>query len=172
MPELVMQSTPPLNPLLPSLYAVPLDDPPSPLGLPSTTAQGGVQSVAVPPIIDPGAWEDFPVFRETFLMYVTEPAYNAALRETGEFLFTMLLEQYGNWPAWTESSTRIELRAALADLRHVQGFLVSVGQEHRLSSLSSEDSALSQAAARIAVELGELADQIEHDLATGQRDAQ
>jgi hypothetical protein len=151
MPELATQCTPP----------------PIPPGLPLMEPQ---EPPAIPPIIDPASWEDFPVFRETFLMYITEPAYNAALRKTGEFLFAMLLEQYGNWPTWAESSTRTELRAALADLRHVQGFLSGVGREHRLSSLSSEDTALSQAAARVAVEVGNLADRIERELVTGQRE--
>ena len=80
----------------------------------------------------------------------------------------MVLENYENWPAWTESSTRTELRAAIADLRHLQGFLGSVGREHRLSSLSSEDTALSQSASRVAIEVGKLADRIERELATGQ----
>ncbi len=84
----------------------------------------------------------------------------------------MVLEHYGNWPSWTESPTRTELRAALADLRHLQGFLTSVGREHRLSSLSSEDATLSQSAARVAVEVGKLADRIERELVTGQRDVQ
>jgi len=127
---------------------------------------------AAPPIIDPAAWEDFPVFRETFLMHVTEPVYNAALRKAGEFLFTMLLEHYGNLPAWAESPTRIELRAALGDLRHLEGFLGSVGREHRLSSLSSEDTVLSQSAARVAVDVGKLADRIERELVTGRGEVQ
>lgn len=91
-------------------------------------------------------------------MYVTEPAYNAALRKTEEFLFAMILEPYGSWL----------LRAAVADLRHLEGFLGSVGREHRLSSLSSEDTALSQSAARIAVEVGKLEDQIEHEVSARQ----
>lgn len=151
MPELITQSTPP----------------PIPPGLPPI---GPEERPAILPIIDPTDWEDFPVFRETFLMYVTEAPYNAALRTAGEFLFTMVLEHYGNWPAWTESPTRTELRAAIADLRHLEGFLGSVGREHRLSSLSAEDTALSQSAARVAVEVGKLADRIEHELATGQRE--
>jgi hypothetical protein len=167
MPELVAQFTPTPNPLPPSLYAALSDDPPALLAPPTPTVQGSVQCVAVPPIIDPTSWETFPIFRETFLMYVTEPEHNAALRKTGEFLFTMVLEQYGNWPSWTESPTRTELRAAVADLRHLQGFLASVGREHRLSSLSSEDTALSRSAARTAVEVGKLADRIEREL-TGQ----
>ncbi len=157
MPELVVQCTP--APELPHLQP----------GLPLIEPE---ELPAVPPVIDPAAWEDFPVFRETFLMYVTEPAYNTALRRTGEFLFTMLLEHYGNWSAWTESSTRTELRAAVADLRHLEGFLGSIGREHRLSSLSSEDTALSRAAARVAVDVGKLADRIEHELVTGQGEVQ
>jgi hypothetical protein len=172
MPELTTHSTPISNPLPPSLLAVPPHDPTSPSAPPPATAQGGNHGVAAPPIIDPASWEDYPIFRESFLMYITEPKHNAALRTAGDFLFTMVLEQNGNWPSWTESSTRTELRAALADLRHLQGFLTSVGREHRLSSLSLEDTTLSQSAARIAVEVGKLASRIEHELATGQRDVQ
>ena len=105
-------------------------------------------------------------------MYVTEPEHNAALRKAGDFLFTMVLEHYGNWPPWKESPTRTELLAAVADLRHLQGFLGSVGREHRLSSLSSEDTALSQSAGHVAVEVGKLADRIERELVKGQRDVQ
>jgi hypothetical protein len=158
MPELAPHSTPFPNSLPPSLLAIPLDDPPSSPSSPPATTQSGGQGSAIPLIIDPAAWEDYPVFRESFLMYVTEPKHNAALRAAGEFLFTMVLEHYGNWPSWTESPTRTELRAAVADMRHLEGFIGSVGREHRLSSLSSEDTALSQSAARVAVEVGKLAD--------------
>jgi len=97
-------------------------------------------------------------------MYITEPAYNAALRKTGEFLFTMLLEHYGNWPAWMESPTRTELRAAVADLRHLQGFLASVGQERKLSSLDAEDAFLSNLAAKLSPQVGQIAGWIEQEL--------
>ena len=43
---------------------------------------------AVPATIDPAAWEDFPVFRESFLMYISEPAFNASLRTAAEHFFT------------------------------------------------------------------------------------
>ena len=169
LPRLV--TTPIFNPLPTSLYTVPSDDPPVSSAPPFATAENDFHA-ATPPIIDPDAWEDFPVFRETFLMYISEPAYNTALRKTGEFLFTMILECYGNWPVLTEGTTRTELRAALGDLRHLEGFLGSVGREHRVSSLSSEDTALSQSAAGVAVEVGKLADRIEHELTTGQRGLQ
>jgi hypothetical protein len=53
----------------------------------------------------------------------------------------------------------------VADLRHLQGFLGAVGQEHVLSSLDSRDSALSQFALRQAFEVEAIADRIEGELA-------
>jgi hypothetical protein len=63
-----------------------------------------------------------------------------------------------------EGETRAELRAALADLRHLEGFLASVGREHRVSSLSSADEALSEFAERQTLELSRIADGIEEAL--------
>jgi hypothetical protein len=122
---------------------------------------------AVPATIDPSAWEDFPVFRESFLMYVSEPSFNVALRTAGEHFFTMLLESYQRWPAWQESSTKTELRAAVADMRHLQGFLASVGQERRLSSLDPGDAKLSKHASQVARLLKQVADTLERKLAKG-----
>ena len=119
---------------------------------------------AVPPVIDPATWEDFPAFRETFLMYVTPPGYAAAIRKAGEMLYSLLLDSPAAWPGWPESSTRTEMRAAVADLRHLQGFLRSVGDERRLSSLDAEDAFLSNLAAKLAPQLGKLAGWIEHEL--------
>jgi hypothetical protein len=119
---------------------------------------------AVPPVIDPASWEDFPVFRETFLMYITPPGYAAALRKVGEMLFSVILESYDPWPGWPESSTRTELRAAVADLRHLQGFLASVGQERKLSSLNAEDAFLSNLAAKLSPQVGRIAGWIEQEL--------
>jgi hypothetical protein len=47
---------------------------------------------------------------------------------------------------------RAELAAALADLRHLQGFLSSVGREHEVSSLSDANDALSIFAGELAAE--------------------
>jgi DNA-binding SARP family transcriptional activator len=77
----------------------------------------------------------------------------------------MLLECYGDWPAWPESSTRTELRAAVADLRHLQGFLASVGQERQTCSLSPGDIRLSRFASGAARILNRLAGSIERKLA-------
>ncbi|HTG34745.1 MAG TPA: hypothetical protein VLB76_17630 [Thermoanaerobaculia bacterium] len=119
----------------------------------------------VPPVIAPTAWEDFPAFRETFLMYVTPPGYSAALRAMGEMLYSLLLDSPAEWPGWAESSTRTEMRAAVADLRHIQGFLASVGRERETSSLDSEDAYLSQIAAKLSRQIGHAADGIDRELA-------
>lgn len=124
------------------------------------------QSTAAPiPRIDPSQWESHEGFRETLLRHFTEPKANATLRGLGDFLFTVSLEPPAGWPHHPEGETRSELRAALADLRHLQGFLSSVGQEHVLSSLSPGDEALSVFAAGQATEIGKLADRIEEELA-------
>jgi hypothetical protein len=120
---------------------------------------------AVPPVIDPATWEDFPAFRETFLMYVTPPGYAAAIRKAGEMLYSMLLDTPAEWPGWPESSTRTEMRAAVADLRHLQGFLASVGREREVSSLDPEDAYLSNLAAKLARQIGHAAAGIERELA-------
>jgi hypothetical protein len=121
--------------------------------------------VAAPPIFDPDSWEDFPVFRETFLMYVTPPGYSSALRQAGEMLYSLLLETPAEWPGWPESATRTELRAAAADLRHLEGFLAAVGTEHTVASLPVEDAFLSKMAAKLAPRLGGIAARIETKLA-------
>jgi hypothetical protein len=119
----------------------------------------------VPPVVDPTAWEDFPAFRETFLMYVTPAGYAAAIRKAGEMLYSLLLDTPAEWPGWPESSTRMEMRAAVADLRHLQGFLASVGREREVSSLDPEDAYLSNLAAKLARQIGHAADGIDRELA-------
>jgi hypothetical protein len=143
--------------------------PPVPPGIPpippETEPKGEPPLAATPPTIDPAAWEDFAVFRETFLMYLTPPGYAAALRTVGEMLHSMILEAFNPWPGWPESSTRTELRAALADLRHLEGFLGAVGREHVASSLTRPDDRLSRFAARQAAEVAKIAHRIEAELA-------
>ena len=118
----------------------------------------------VPPLIDPVAWEDFPVLRETFLMYFTEPPANTALRIFGRLFHELVLEYYHHWPSWPEGVTATELRAALADLRHLEGYLAAVGREHQDASLSESDTALSLLSSRLAGELSRVADEIEQAL--------
>jgi hypothetical protein len=122
---------------------------------------------AVPATIDPDAFEDYAVFRESFLMYISEPSFNASLRVAAEHFFTMMLESYDRWPAWQETSTRTEMRAAVADMRHLQGFLASIGLERRHSSLDAGDAKLSRHASRVARLLKQVGDTMERKLTKG-----
>lgn len=164
MPELTPQSTPPIPPqIFAAPTAGPPPDPPSNSRFPPPLPERPADL----PVIDPAEWENFPVFRESFLMYISEPLFNAALRVAAKRFFSMLLLTYQEWPAWRESSTRTELRAAVADLRHLQGFFASVGQERNLASLEPADAKLSKHASEVARLLKKVADTLERKLAKG-----
>ncbi len=152
MPELVPQS---------SAAPAPPPMPPGLLPIPPEVDR----SAPVPPVFQPAAWEDYPVFRETFMIYVSEPELNRAIRTAGDYFFGMLLECYGDWPEWPENSTRWELRAAVADLRHLSGFLASVGQARRVVHLSKGDARLARFASGMARVLCRIANAIECKLA-------
>lgn len=126
--------------------------------------RGKRAAVAPIPRIDPAEWEEHEGFRETLLLQVTEPKANRALRGFGAALFNMAVECASSWPHRPEVETRAELRAALADLRHLEGFLTALGQEHIVSSLEDEDATLSRFAARQAIAVGRIADRIEEEL--------
>ena len=75
---------------------------------PPSTGSTLPQAPAVPPLIEPSAWEDFPAFRETFLMYFTETPANSALRIFGRLFHELVLEYYHHWPNWPEGVTVTE----------------------------------------------------------------
>jgi hypothetical protein len=118
-----------------------------------------------PPAVDPFAWEDREGFRETLLLHFTRPGDADTLRRVGALLYESALECAGSWPEWPQSSTRMELRAAAADLRHLEGFLAAVGQEHAVASLPWQDARLSRFAGRQAAEVARIAHRIEQELA-------
>jgi hypothetical protein len=78
--------------------------PPAPPGLPLIPPEK--EQPSIPPIIDPARWEDFAVFRETFLLYFTEPPSNTALRIFGRLFHELVLEYYHHWPNWPEGLPR------------------------------------------------------------------
>lgn len=120
-------------------------------------------AVAVPPTINPAAWESFPTFRETFLLWFTRPEFNGALRQVGTLVFDMAIEVARGplLPDLPGSLTRAELAAAAGDLRHLQGFLTMVGQEQRDADGECESVRLSKLAAQLAVRIGTLAATLE-----------
>src|ERR1700709_805818 len=90
MPELTPQSTPPPDPLIPVHDAPPKDDPPA----------------SIPPIIEPKDFEEYPAFRETFLLFFTDVRANAAVRAFGKLFHELVLEFWGYWPDHPEGVFR------------------------------------------------------------------
>jgi hypothetical protein len=151
MPELTPQSTPSLPPSFfapfPSAGMPPDEFPPVP---------------AMPPRVDPSRWEDFPTFRETFLICVSDPRVNNTLRAFGKLLHELVLGAWEDWPPHREGIFRASLRATVADLRHVQG---SLTENTGPDSVADPDEAhLAALGAHVAKHLGELADSLELEL--------
>jgi hypothetical protein len=118
---------------------------------------------AFPPVIAPDDFEDFPAFRETFLLFFTDPSANATMRGLGRLLHEFVLEFWGMWPAHPGGMFPAELRAAVADLRHVQGSI----QEWTGPAFPREDAyeiRLAGISADVARELAKLADRLEAEL--------
>jgi hypothetical protein len=100
-----------------------------------------------PPVIRPEEFEDYPAFRETFLLFFSDVKANTTMRSFGLLFHELVLEFWGHWPAHREGMFPAELRAAVADLRHVQGCLqewtgpactVDSEYERRLSEVGAD----------------------------------
>lgn len=109
--------------------------------------------------------EGFETFRETFLLWVTDPTLNRALRVAGTALHDMVLEHSRYGPERPGLVSVWDLRAALGDLRHIQGFLASVGREPESSHLDPVETSLCATAAAEAQAVAAIADRIEQRLA-------
>ena len=118
---------------------------------------------AVPPIVDPEDFHDFEGFRETTLSLFTDPEHNAALRATGGLIFTMASEGDNDWPAEPEGNPRHQLRAAVADLRFLQGFLGALGRPMECAR-AGHDGHLARVALRLSAQVAEVADVLDREL--------
>lgn len=118
---------------------------------------------AIPPIIDPKGHEAFPTFRETFMVYVTDPTANAAIRGFGTVLYDFLLNSWGEWPKHPEGIFRADLRAVIADLRCAQGSLLELTGD-AFSPETPHEGHLASIGNQIAHEVGRLADRLESEL--------
>jgi hypothetical protein len=116
---------------------------------------------ARPQVHDPDDYDDTQGFRETMLLYVTEPAFNASLRFFAGMLYTMSLDYARWWPHLPGKQTVWEMEAALADLRHLEGFLARVEKEAEEHSGLSIDHELAALAGREVVLLRAIGDRIE-----------
>lgn len=117
-----------------------------------------------PSAVDPGRFEDFPTFRETFLSVFTEPTYNTALRVVGNLIFELALEYRGQWPDHPEGVIRSDLRALVADLRVIQGHLESLADPGNVSPNNAQEESHLAMAGRIATDVRHAADTLEQEL--------
>lgn len=125
--------------------------------------------VATPPLIVPARWEDFEGFRETTLAAITDPAANTAMRATGQLVYRMAVRH--DWPHPALDEVHHEARAALADLRFLEGYVRRhLGRAHEVADLPTREAMLSRACAPLADRLHEIADTLAALLAgTGER---
>ena len=126
----------------------------------------GKPSAAIPPIIDPEHFERFEGFRETTLAYFLDKEANVALRTVGQLLYTIVLEYWHHWPEEPEGSFRHGARAVIADMRHVQGYLVYMGREVEASTLEPFEAHLSRQCPALALRVKAVADSLEKELGT------
>jgi hypothetical protein len=133
--------------------------------LPDGTPPSGPDSpAAVPPILDPAAYERHEGLRETTLAYFTDPEDNAALRHLGQLLYGMALETIRFWPKEPEGIFFHQCRAAVADLRHLQGYLAMLDQQRREASLTEEEDRVSAVCGKLFPRVQKIADALEEAL--------
>jgi hypothetical protein len=142
---------------------MPSPPPSKPPVSPEMEPPGEQPAAAIPPIIDPARFGDYPALRETFLVYVADPTANATLRGLGELLFTLILEYWRYWPDHPEGLLRASLRAAIADLRCVQGFLL-VWADPETEYQSEHEEHLGKLGGEVAREVAKQADRLESEL--------
>ncbi len=118
-----------------------------------------------PPTIEPANWERFEGFCETFLLYFTHAPDNAALRVVATLLYDLCLESGGIlMPDHPEGWARAQVRAVLADLRFLQGFLASLTEEAEGAGLDAYQDHLYRFAGARSAALATVADEIEAQL--------
>jgi len=122
----------------------------------------GTQPAAGPPVIDPEDFHDFEGYRETTLSLITDPERNAAMRATGRLIYTMAAELSGD-PPEPEGNPRHQLRAAVADLRFLQGFLGMLGRPMECTREGHEGH-LARVALRLSGQVAEIAAVLDGEL--------
>lgn len=110
-------------------------------------------------------WEQWEGFRFTFLRHFPRPEDSDALRHIAQLLYDLVLESpHPDWPELPGPETRWELVSVLSELRFLEGYLTSVFEEHRVSSLPPEVEELSRYAGGIAYDLSEISDRLSKEL--------
>jgi len=130
--------------------------------LPDRIPPSGPNDPAAPiPTIDPEHFEDFEGFRETTLCVFTEPGANATLRGLGDLLYTMGLEYVQHWPVEPDGAFFHQVRAVLADLRHLEGWLSHLDSQRAEASLSDDEEALSALCGSLVADLRRIGDAVQ-----------
>src|SRR5688500_604643 len=94
-------------------------------------------------------WKDEDGFRETFLYHFTIPRHRAIPRRLGRMLYEWAFELKRLWPDPPgRSLTEADVRAAVAELRYMEGFLRKVAEGRELFALDAADERLSRLAGR------------------------
>ncbi len=116
------------------------------------------------PVIDPDAFEEYDGLRESTLAVFTDAKVNTLLREFVDFIYTVCLEYSKYWPREPEGSFKHQTRAALADLRHLQGYVAMLAQQHVDAALEDDEEHLSRLCGRLAPRLAKIGDTLEREL--------
>lgn len=117
------------------------------------------------PRIDPEDSGDYAAFRETFLQFLGANAAVSAFRKFGIALNDLAAERFVPAKFSADDPTAEELRAAVADLRFLQGYLRNIGDLRDYSNLPRREVRLCRFATQMAKKIGKLADEIEKMLA-------
>jgi hypothetical protein len=116
-------------------------------------------------------WKELSPFRETFLQYVTDPLTQEALLHMGEEYFEMILDWRRFWPERDGSSIQADLKAVVADLVFLAGYLeYAIAGHLGKSSLSEDDTRLASAARELATDVSGIAVELGAVLLSGETD--
>lgn len=116
------------------------------------------------PSSDDLGFEESRVFRETFLHRFTAGDDREVLRRFGGILFDLALGYEDDSPAGGEEEGNylaVELCAAGADLRHLEGYLLYLEEQKATCQLNPEEVILAGLAGRLARVVGRVAGEIE-----------
>lgn len=116
-------------------------------------------------IVDPAKWDEYLVFREIFISTELNDEKAAAVRAFGKVLYD--IGSGGTWRASTSDAKALDLAAAVADLRCLEGYLEWIGEMGQRSVETSRGERWSRSATRFAKMVAALADEIEREVEVG-----
>ncbi|HEX3127486.1 MAG TPA: hypothetical protein VH394_09155 [Thermoanaerobaculia bacterium] len=130
-----------------------------------------MESLSSPvPIIDPADWDKFSVFRETFVSIWLDKEDAPVFRAFGRTQSSMACEQHGVRHDTELEYMALDLVAALADLRVLQGFFDSLYKFNKPGSneqVSPREKRWLRLAQRLSKHFSRLGDEMEKELAIG-----